>query len=173
LVVAGGLRHRRGHLARIVLASATPSRIFALIVFPLIVQCPRLGLPDDNDLDLSRILQLVLDPPGDRLAELGRGPVVDPLRHHHHPDLPARLDHVALLHAGIPVGDLLQPGEPLHVGLEGLAPRAGPAPLIASAAWTSTDSADSCGTSSWWAWMQLITAADSPYRRATSTPSST
>ena len=52
------------------------------------------------------------------------GAVVDPVGRHDHADLAPRLDHVALLHALEAVGDLLQPGEPLHVGLERLAPGA-------------------------------------------------
>src|SRR6266536_3041688 len=60
----------------------------------------RTELPDHRDADLARILQLLLHLLGDVAGEdLGRE-VVDLLRLHHHPDLPARLHGEGLLHAG-------------------------------------------------------------------------
>src|SRR5215217_648324 len=85
----------------------------------------RPGLPDHHHFDLARILQLALDFPGNRIGELRGSTVVDPIGGDHHPDLTARLNYVALLHSGEPVGDLLQTGQPFDVALEGFPPSTG------------------------------------------------
>ena len=63
----------------------------------------------------------------------------------------AGLDGERLLDAVERVGDFFERFQPPHVVLDALAPRAGPAPEAASAAWTSTSSIDwRSGSWSWW-----------------------
>ena len=85
------------------------------------------GFPDDRDPDLARVgeflFHLLGHVPRDHLGL----DIVHPLRLDHDPDLPARLHGEHLLHPGLGGGDLLQPLQPLHVGLQRLAPGAGPA----------------------------------------------
>src|SRR5919198_5256659 len=87
----------------------------------------RARLPHHGDLDLSGVLELLLDLLGDVARHDLRGQVVHVLRLDHHPDLAAGLHRVDLLHARVARADLLQALEPLDVGLQALAPRPRPA----------------------------------------------
>src|SRR5690606_33310029 len=82
-------------------------------------------LPYHDHLDLTRVLQLLLETPSDLLAHVHHPLVVDPLRVDHDPDLPARLDREAALDALEALGDLFDLLQPLDVRLEHLTPRAG------------------------------------------------
>src|SRR6266540_4412247 len=84
-------------------------------------------LPHHRDLDLPRVLELLLDPLGHVAGEHLGGDVVDVLGSDHDPDLAAGLHGEDLVHARVADRDLLQTLEPLDIGLERLAARAGPA----------------------------------------------
>src|SRR3990172_5939816 len=86
--------------------------------FPLAGVLDGPGLADDRDLDLARILHLVLDTLGDVPGHDVGGLIIDLLALDHHPDLPARLDGEALLHPLEGDGDLLQLRQALDVGLQ-------------------------------------------------------
>src|ERR1700761_1520032 len=86
------------------------------------------GLADDGDADLARVGQLLLDLLGDVAGDDLGLDVVHAVRLDHDPDLPAGLHGEHLLHALVGVGDLLQPLQPLDVGLQRLTPGPGPAP---------------------------------------------
>src|SRR5450756_2034696 len=84
------------------------------------------ALADHGDPDLARVVELVLDVPGDLAGQQRRGVVVDLGRLDHHAHLVARLHGEAFLHALLALGDALQRLEPLDVVLERLAAGAGP-----------------------------------------------
>src|SRR2546427_3925427 len=104
---------------RIVSPTAAPSMILAGKIH-------RAGLADHHDLDLAGVLQLPLDLRGDLLGQLARLAVVDGGRRDDDAPLATRLDGEHLLDAGEPARELLELGEALDVGLERLAPGAGP-----------------------------------------------
>src|SRR5438445_7391435 len=79
------------------------------------------GLPDDGDLDLPRILQLVFDAPRDVLREPHRLLVRHAVAFDDDADLAAGLEGERLRHALERVRDVLQLFEPLHVRLEDVA----------------------------------------------------
>src|SRR5829696_7014782 len=83
-------------------------------------------LADHGDLDLPRVLELLLDPLGHVAGEDLGGDVVDVLGLDHDPDLAAGLHGEHLVDPGVAAGDLLEALQALDVGLEGLA--AGPWP---------------------------------------------
>src|SRR6201996_2935990 len=85
------------------------------------------GLADDGDADLARVGQLLLDLLGDVAGDDLGLDVVHAVRLDHDPDLPAGLHGEHLLHALVGDGDLLQPLQPLDVGLQRLAPGPGAA----------------------------------------------
>src|SRR4030042_593153 len=86
----------------------------------------RSHLPNDGDLDLAGVIELVLDLRG-RLLGQERGPVVgDLLGLDDDADLPAGLQGEGLLDAFERRGDLLELLQPLDVRLEELAPGPGP-----------------------------------------------
>src|SRR5665648_839915 len=78
------------------------------------------ALADHGDPDLARVVELVLDVPGDLAGQQRRSVVVDLARLDHHAHLAARLHGEALLHALLALGDALQRLEPLDVVLERL-----------------------------------------------------
>src|SRR3954470_2810144 len=77
-------------------------------------------LPDDRDLDLARILELLLDLAGDLVAEQHGAVVVERAGHDHHADLAARLHGVDLVDAVVAGGDLLEVSQALDVLLQRL-----------------------------------------------------
>jgi hypothetical protein len=81
---------------------------------------------DDRDLDLTRIIELVLDLLGDVLGHQGSALVGDLLAFDDDSDLPARLKGEGLGDALKGMGDLLELLQPLNVGLQKLAPRPRP-----------------------------------------------
>src|ERR1700749_1999583 len=87
----------------------------------------RAGLTDHGDADLARIGQLLLDLLGDVAGDDLSLDVVHAVRLDHDPDLPAGLHGEHLLHTLVRGGDLLQPLQPLDVGLQRLTPGPGPA----------------------------------------------
>src|ERR1700735_5325973 len=111
--------------------SATPARTARAIVAPSIrsagkIHRPR--LPDQHDLDLTRVLQLGFDTARNLVRQRRHAGVVDGVRRHHAPDLAPRLNGEHLLHATVARRDPLQALEPLHIGLERLAARSGARP---------------------------------------------
>src|ERR1700733_8916147 len=111
--------------------SATPERTARAIVAPSIrsagkIHRPR--FPDQHHLDLTRVLQLGFDAARNLVRQRSHSGVVDGVRRHHDPDLPARLNGEHLLHATVARRDPFQALESLHIGLERLATRAGPRP---------------------------------------------
>src|SRR5450756_1567172 len=84
------------------------------------------ALADHGDPDLARVVELVLDVPGDLAGQQRRGVVVDLGRLDHHAHLVARLHGEAFLHALLALRDAFQRLEPLDVVLERLAAGAGP-----------------------------------------------
>src|SRR5262245_4967422 len=118
------LRSLRG-CARLRLDSAPepPRSLMASRLPGLLRVLDRAGLPHHGDLDLARVLELLLDLLGDVARHDLRRQVVHVLRLDHHPDLAAGLHRVDLLHARVARADLLQALEPLDVGLQALAPR--------------------------------------------------
>ena len=78
-------------------------------------------LPDDGDLDLARVLELLLDLAGDLVAEQDGAVVVERARHDHDADLAAGLHGVDLVDAVVAGGDLLEVAQALDVLLERLA----------------------------------------------------
>src|SRR5439155_13708018 len=85
-------------------------------------------LADHGHADLSRVLQLLLDAPGDLARQVVRPGVVHPRVLDHDADLAAGLDGVGLLDPREGGGDALQGLQALDVDLEALAPPAGPRP---------------------------------------------
>src|SRR5712691_6823663 len=83
-------------------------------------------LTNDRDLDLAGIRQLLLDLAGQVAGQDGAFGVRDRVLPYNHPDLPAGLDGVGLIHALVVHGQLLQLLEALDVGLDGLPPRPRP-----------------------------------------------
>src|SRR4051794_34516429 len=84
----------------------------------------RPALPDHRHLDLTRVLELLLDVARDPVREQRRGVVVDLLGLHDHADLAAGLHRVHLVDAVVALGDLLELTQPLRVVLERLPARA-------------------------------------------------
>src|SRR5262245_49913500 len=68
----------------------------------------RAGLPDDRDLDLARVGQLLLDLLDDVAREACRGEVVDLFGSHEDADLAPGLDRERLLHSAEALGDRLE-----------------------------------------------------------------
>src|SRR5512143_2003153 len=99
---------------------------FPSMSFALACKVHRPCLPDDDDLDLPRILQLPLDLAGDLLGQPRGLGVVHRPRGDDDAHFPPRLNRVHLLDAREFRGDLLDRRQPLDVGLEGLAARSGP-----------------------------------------------
>src|SRR3990172_494200 len=86
----------------------------------------RARLADDRHLDLAWIRQRLLDLAHDVTGEAPGGQVVDLFGPDEDPDLTTGLHRERLLHAGEGVGDGLQVGEALQVGIHGLAAGTGP-----------------------------------------------
>ena len=84
-----------------------------------------LGLPQDVYLDLSGVFQLVFDALGQLPGQNDHLVLGYLLGLHHHADLAAGLNGVALFHAGIAAGDLLQLFQALDIVLQVLPPGAG------------------------------------------------
>src|SRR3954462_15883001 len=82
-------------------------------------------LPDHGDLDLARVLELLLDLARDLVREQDGAVVVEGARLHHHADLAARLHGVDLVDAVVARGDVLEVVQSLDVLLERLAAGAG------------------------------------------------
>src|SRR5687768_6609768 len=106
---------------------ATSSRTLRAIATPSIrsagkVYRPR--PPDDDDLDLTRILELRFHAPRDLLGERGAASIIDVVRHDDHANLAAGLNGEHLVNAAIAGRNALEPLEPLDVGLERFAPSA-------------------------------------------------
>src|SRR5690606_10493528 len=80
------------------------------------------GFANHGHADLSRVLEFGFDPPRDRLAQRLRADIVDLFGLDDHPHFPASLDHGGLLDAGMLAGYFFEPGQPLDVALERLAP---------------------------------------------------
>src|SRR5215218_11366691 len=72
----------------------------------------RAALADHRDLDLSRVLEVVLDLACDLMREQNRGVVVDLIWLDDHADLTAGLKRVYLLHARVRRGEALERREP-------------------------------------------------------------
>src|SRR3954454_19079408 len=83
----------------------------------------RARLPDHGDLDLARVLELLLDLAGDLVAQQNGAVVVERAGHDHDADLPAGLHRVDLVDAVVAGGDLLELAQALDVLLERLAAR--------------------------------------------------
>src|SRR5687767_10764012 len=81
---------------------------------------------NDRDLDLSGVLQLVLDAPGDVLRQPDRFLVGDLLALDQDPDLTSGLERERLRHPLERIGDVFELLEAPDVGLEDVAPGAGP-----------------------------------------------
>src|ERR1700741_1909011 len=79
------------------------------------------GLADHGDLDLSRILELALDPPRDVARQPDGFVVADLLALDHDANLTAGLQRERLRHALEGVGNLLELLEALDIGLEQIA----------------------------------------------------
>src|SRR3954451_3645352 len=74
-------------------------------------------LPNDGDLDLAGVLELLLDLAGDLVAEQHRAVVVERAGHDHHADLAAGLHRVDLVDAVVAGGGLLEGSQALDVFL--------------------------------------------------------
>src|SRR5436305_2845022 len=94
--------------------------------FTLLREIDRPALPDHRDLDLARVLELLLEVTRDPVREERGGVVVHLLGLDDYADLAARLHRVDLLDAGMPGRDLLELAEALGVLLERLAARSRP-----------------------------------------------
>src|SRR5436309_209922 len=123
----------------VAISPASSARIVAPIALPSISFAPactaadglagnahRPRLPNHDYPDLPRILKLAIDLARDLVGEPHRRGIVDRLRGHHDAHLPARLDRKHLLHALELRRQRFELGQPLHVRLERLTPRAGP-----------------------------------------------
>src|SRR5262245_98268 len=113
-VSQGGGGGRRARIASIRSRSDSLSRVFD-------GPC----LTDDGDLDLSWILELVLDPLRDVLREPDGLFVAHPIALDDDADLAAGLERERLRHALERIGDAFELFEALHVRLEDVAARAG------------------------------------------------
>jgi hypothetical protein len=80
---------------------------------PLPREIYRPGFADEHDLDLPRVLELLLEAPRDLLGDLGHLFVGDLVRLDHDPHLAPCLNREAPLHPGEVEGDLLELLEPL------------------------------------------------------------
>src|SRR5262245_27309460 len=85
----------------------------------------RAGLADHHDLDVAGVLHLRFDPLGDVLGELMRVEVGHDIRTRHHAQLAASLNRVAHVDALVGERNLFELRQPLDVGLQHVAPRAG------------------------------------------------
>src|ERR687889_1680713 len=81
----------------------------------------RARLADHRDLDLARVLELLLDLARDVTRQGDRAVVVDAVGRDDHANLAARLHRVDLVDAGVAGGDVLEVAEALDVLLERLA----------------------------------------------------
>src|SRR5436190_9930026 len=95
----------------LVARSTTFARTFFAIARPSMrsagkVHCSR--LPDQNDFDLPRILELGLDTPGDFFCERSHPRIVDLLGRNDDSNFAPRLDRKHLFDPAIARGDLLQ-----------------------------------------------------------------
>src|SRR5215211_1187150 len=109
---AASSQSRRAYAAVIARRSATLS-------LPGVVR--RTALADDRDLDLARVLDLLLHVAGDLVAEQRGAVVVDVVGPHDHADLPPGVHRIDLLDAVVALGDRLELVKPLDVLLERLA----------------------------------------------------
>src|SRR5215211_5611666 len=97
----------------------TWKRFVAGMALTSVVGGPR--LPDDRDLDLAGVLELLLDLAGDLVGEQDGAVVVERARLDHHADLAAGLHGVDLVHAVVAGRDVLEVAQALDVLLERLA----------------------------------------------------
>src|SRR6478752_5030231 len=88
----------------------------------------RSGLPDHRHLDLTGVLELLLDLAGDLVREQDGAVVVEGAGVEHDADLAARLHRVDLVDAVVAGGDLLEVSQALDVLLERLPAGAGAGP---------------------------------------------
>src|SRR4051812_27596783 len=95
-----------------------------IVALPGVINGP--GLADDGNFDLTRVFELVLDAPRDVLRQPHRFLVRDAVALDDDADFTAGLQRERLGHALERVGDVLELLEALHVGLEDIAPGAGP-----------------------------------------------
>src|SRR5688572_10076793 len=103
---------------------ATSARMEAEIAEPSMTSAGKVHRPrlaDDYHLDLSGILELRLDAPGDFLRQRRHADVVHLIGTHHHAHFTSGLDGEDLFHAAVASRNLLDPLETFHVGLERLA----------------------------------------------------
>src|SRR5215211_4705285 len=101
----------------------TWKRFVAGMALSSVVGGPR--LPDDGDLDLPWVLELLLDLARDLVGEQDRPVVVERVGLDHDADLAAGLHGVDLVDAVVAGGDVLEVAQALDVLLERLAARAG------------------------------------------------
>jgi hypothetical protein len=99
-------------------------------------------LPDHRDLDLTGVLELVLDPPGDILRQPDRGFVGDAIALDHDPDFAPGLKGEGFRDAFERIGDPFQFLERLTYDSRMSRRAPGRAEEMASAAWTSIASSD-------------------------------
>src|SRR5262249_27733504 len=92
---------------------------------PLLRVVHRTRFPDDGDLDLAGVFQLVLDAPRDVLGEPDRLFLRNLLAFDHDSNLAPGLEAESLRNALESVSDAFQLFQPLHVGLQNVAARAG------------------------------------------------
>src|SRR5215211_8346223 len=111
-------------MARFSLVLASSDKKPELRSLSSVVGGPR--LPEDGDLDLAGILELLLDLARDLVRQQHRAVVVERARDDHDPDLAARLHRVDLVDALVAGGDALEVAQALDVLLERLAARARP-----------------------------------------------
>src|SRR5262245_59821142 len=102
--------------ARTAFATATPSMTVAVFASASKVHRPRLS--DDNNLALTRVLQLGFNATRDFVVERCHSHVVDIFRRDEYAHFASSLDRVNLVHAAIARRDLLDSLESLDVGLE-------------------------------------------------------
>src|SRR5260370_14916316 len=100
--------------------SARSSRPMAVPSISLACKTDRPCFANHHHLDLSRILQLALDPAGDLFRQFPGPDIIHGLRKHHNSYLSSRLDGKAFLDTRESGSDFFQFGQPFHVRLEGL-----------------------------------------------------
>ena len=91
--------------------------------FNLSSELHRTSLPQDGDLHLARVGQLLLDGHGDVSTQLGGGLVSQSMAVGDHADFATGLDGVGLLDAGEAAGEGFQVFEPTDVLIERFPPR--------------------------------------------------
>src|SRR5258708_25970369 len=119
----GGAAGTRARIPAISSRSPVPSAVEGSVIvamgLPGKFRSPR--FTDDRPLDLSRVLELVLDPARDVLREPDRLFVRYALAFDDDTDVAAGLERKSFQHAGERVRDALELLEALHVGLENVA----------------------------------------------------